>query len=162
MLNFYIEIKLKYTCGEEYELMCELSHLIHRGLIEIVNTRSNNPIGVAYPDLTPNGFGERVRLFAPKSTDLQMVRLDKHLARIKDHVEVSHIRRVPKNSGHAYYRRFYYLDEQPDDLPFLKAKLSGKKEWIRIYVNKLKAREPSGGIFSSYGLSKVATMPDFA
>lgn len=135
-------------------------------------------------------LGSKLRLFSREEKSLIGFNVAKWLSRLNDYVHCTSIRPVPeKVLGHAIYQREQpntnkerlakrcarrhkisydqalarYSDMAPKTIvtPFICLKsLSSNKEFC-LWIKKTIVAELSIGIYSSYGLSSVSSVPEF-
>jgi len=135
-------------------------------------------------------LGGKLRLFAEHEATLSQFNASHWLARLSDYVHCTSIRPVPeKLSGYAIYQReqpkaskerlarryakrhklsydaaltcYQPMLQKPLTTPFIRLEsLSGRQRFC-LWIKKTEVEKPSKGDFGSYGLSAVATVPDF-
>ncbi len=135
-------------------------------------------------------LGSKLRVFANSKLELEKLGIDKWLGRLTDYVHVTQIREVPegveeyvcfsrkqvKANPEALARRRskrknepiekaiqHYDGFQPKNicLPFVRLKSLSSQNEIKIYIEKKVQREPKEGVYGTYGLSSVTTVPWF-
>jgi CRISPR-associated endonuclease Csy4 len=135
-------------------------------------------------------LGGKVRLLAKDEATLNQFNAAKWLSRLSDYVHCTSIRPVPeKIMGYAIYQReqpktsnerlarryakrhsvdydaalerYSAMTHKTIATPFIRLKsLSGDQAFC-LWIKKTVVAEPSGSTFSSYGLSAVASVPEF-
>jgi CRISPR-associated endonuclease Csy4 len=135
-------------------------------------------------------LGGKVRLLAKDEATLNQFNAAKWLSRLSDYVHCTSIRPVPeKLTGYAIYQReqpktsnerlarryakrhsvdydtalerYSAMTHKTIATPFIRLKsLSGDQAFC-LWIKKTVVAEPSGSTFSSYGLSAVASVPEF-
>ncbi|GAB6141143.1 hypothetical protein JCM14076_18720 [Methylosoma difficile] len=135
-------------------------------------------------------LGGKLRLFAEHEATLSQFNASHWLARLSDYVHCTSIRPVPeKLVGYATYQReqpkaskerlarryakrhtlsydaaltcYQPLTQKPLTTPFIRLEsLSGGQRFC-LWIKKTAVEKPSKGDFGSYGLSALATVPDF-
>jgi CRISPR-associated endonuclease Csy4 len=135
-------------------------------------------------------LGGKVRLLAKDEATLNQFNAAKWLSRLSDYVHCTGIRPVPeKLTGYAIYQReqpktsnerlarryakrhsvdydtalerYSAMTHKTIATPFIRLKsLSGDQAFC-LWIKKTVVAEPSGSTFSSYGLSAVASVPEF-
>jgi len=135
-------------------------------------------------------LGGKLRLFAEHEATLSQFNASHWLARLSDYVHCTSIRPVPeKLVGYATYQReqpkaskerlarryakrhklsydtaltcYQPMTQKPLTTPFIRLEsLSGGQRFC-LWIKKTEVERPSNGDFGSYGLSAVATVPDF-
>ncbi len=135
-------------------------------------------------------LGGKLRLFAQNEITLARFDALRWLARLSDYVHCTSIRSVPeKITGHAIYQRYQpkinaerlarrYARRHGVDydtalarygemynkcipLPFIRQKSLSSEQAFCLWIKKTMATEPAGSAYSSYGLSAIATVPEF-
>lgn len=168
-------------------LMNALFAKLHRGLSDL----GTNRIGVSFPDVerAERGLGNRLRIHG-NAEELEPLMALPWLTGMADHVRVGSARQVPaavryrsvyrvqaKSSPERLRRRWMRrkgLSEEearqaiPDsmaerlDLPFVTLTSRSTGQRFRLFIKHGPLRDsPVPGCFSSYGLSRVATVPWF-
>jgi len=135
-------------------------------------------------------LGGKLRLLANDETTLSRFNVSQWLSRLSDYVHCTGIRLIPeKLTGYAIYQReqpktsnerlarryakrhnvdydtalerYSAMTRKTIATPFIRLKsLSGDQEFC-LWIKKTMVAEPSGRIFSSYGLSAVSSVPEF-
>jgi CRISPR-associated endonuclease Csy4 len=135
-------------------------------------------------------LGSKLRLFADDEATLSRFNASLWLSRLSDYVHCTGIRPVPeKIMGYAIYQReqpktsnerlarryakrhsvdydtalerYSAMTHKTIATPFIRLKsLSGDQAFC-LWIKKTVVAEPSGSTFSSYGLSAVASVPEF-
>lgn len=135
-------------------------------------------------------LGSKLRLLAYDEATLSQFNASQWLSRLSDYVHCTGIRPVPeKLAGYAIYQReqpktsnerlarryakrhnmdydtalerYSAMARKTIATPFIRLKsLSGDQEFC-LWIKKNVVAEPSGTTFSSYGLSAVASVPEF-
>jgi CRISPR-associated endonuclease Csy4 len=132
----------------------------------------------------------KCRLFALDEATLSQFNASHWLARLSDYVHCTSIRPVPeKPIGYARYQRLqpkaskerlarryakhhgvdratalnHYRQHQQMPLaePFIRLQSLSGGQTFCLWIKKTVVAEPSGGVFSSYGLSTTSTVPEF-
>lgn len=135
-------------------------------------------------------LGFKCRVFAPSESDLQALDLGKWLERLTDYLHVSRIRAVPDEvRGYTcYYRavpkmsvderiahqahrhgvtldeakaRFKDYEDKSVNHPFIRLTSLSSGNAFSLYIAKKNAESLTAGKFGSYGLSPVASVPEF-
>lgn len=136
-------------------------------------------------------LGFKVRIFAQTEQALQALNVAKWLERLTDYVHITSIRPVPvdKITGYAQYYRVIprmSLDErilhqakrhhvstdvarerlkdyqtEKNIEPFIQLKSQSTGHDFALYIGKNMAEQAQAGTFGSYGLSRLATVPEF-
>ena len=134
-------------------------------------------------------LGTKIRLLANDENILQKADFPKWLFRLKDYVHLTSIRPVPdKINGYSIYKREQpkvnterlarrYAKRHDGDyekaltmynnlnlrikIPFVRLKSLSNNNVFCLWIKKTSALEPSGSLFSCYGLSSSSTIPEF-
>ena len=137
------------------------------------------------------GFlGNKLRVFANSEAILQQLDLAHNLKQLTDYLHLTGIREVPtaKITGYAQYRRKHvkgsaeklarryakrknvsmevalaYFQGKPanSNLPFVQLQSTTTSSSFRLFIEKVVQNEPIEGVYGSYGLSELATVPVF-
>lgn len=137
-------------------------------------------------------LGFKVRVFAESEAELQALSLATWLARLTDYVHLSNIRTVPQDriTGYACYYRVMpkksleqriehqakrhgvsleearaHLKNCPEEktvAPFIQLNSLNSGHTFRLYIGKQAMPQAQQGVFGLYGLSREATVPEFA
>ena len=137
-----------------------------------------------------NHLGCILRLFAEDKQTLESFNTAKWLNRLTDYVDIKQIQPVPENitefvcfkrqqakssnerlarrkakrEGIDYEQALAQLegyDEQRVKTPFINIKSQSTGKQFRLFIEKCSSENAQEGQFSSYGLSKIATVPWF-
>ncbi|MCH4248899.1 MAG: type I-F CRISPR-associated endoribonuclease Cas6/Csy4 [Acinetobacter populi] len=136
-------------------------------------------------------LGSKIRIFANSENELIQLNLNKWLDRLTDYVHTTSPREVPqgKITGYTCYfkanpkltikqrivhqaaRRNISLNEaeahfkdliqQPNAEPYINLKSLSHDIKFRLYIGKTLADEANNKKFGTYGLSRIATVPEF-
>lgn len=135
-------------------------------------------------------LGGKCRLFAQDETTLVQFNAAKWLTRLTDYVHCTSIRPVPeKLKGYAIYQRqqpktnkerlarryakrhhetydqaLQHFNAMPPaniPYPFIRLQSLSSEQTFCLWIKKVVASEPAAGLFSTYGLSSTATVPEF-
>lgn len=137
------------------------------------------------------GFlGGKCRLFASDESTLAHLNIDKWISKLTDFVHYTGIRSVPtKVDGYAIYQKLSkktnlarqarrhvkrkgisfdqalkkYSDFEPfrSNLPFVQLISLSNQQSFRLFIKKIQETELKSGGFNTYGLSSIATVPEF-
>ncbi len=138
-----------------------------------------------------SGFiGNKLRIFAPDEATLTKLNLAKRLNRLNDYVHITQTRAVPENIKlhHCYSRlqaksninRLARRKASREDIsleqalmalegfkerklhqPFINLGSLSGGERFQLFIDRKEFSQPVFGAFNSYGLSAIATVPDF-
>ncbi|MFC0351203.1 type I-F CRISPR-associated endoribonuclease Cas6/Csy4 [Undibacterium danionis] len=138
-----------------------------------------------------SGFiGNKLRIFALDEATLAQLDLAKWLRRLNDYVHITQARAVPENIKRYYCfsrvqaksnvhrlarrkasRKDISLEqalmslegfkEQKLHQPFINLGSLSRGERFQLFIEREEFSQPMSGVFTSYGLSSVATVPDF-
>ena len=135
-------------------------------------------------------LGSKLRVFAADAAVLQQLNLSQHLRRYADYVQLSDILAVPESvCGHVSFARVQVksgaeraarrlLKRHPEldyttelarlqglsahsALPFIQMHSLSSQQLFRLFIAKTSQPQAQTGDFGSYGLSGIATVPDF-
>lgn len=135
-------------------------------------------------------LGSKLRVFAADAALLQQLNLAQHLRRYADYVQMSDIRAVPasvrgqvsfarvqvksgaERAARRLLKRHPELDyateltrlqglSEHSALPFIHMHSLSSEQPFRLFVAKTVQPQAQTGDFGTYGLSNVATVPDF-
>ena len=136
-------------------------------------------------------LGSKLRVFAESENELTQLDMNKWLSRLSDYVHITSIRPIPKDvNAYAIFSRFqpgnlnkerlarrrvkrhnetyeqaikHYIGMHPKKIrePFIRLKSLSNGHEHCIFIKKASAEVPVNEGFSSYGLSKISTVPDF-
>ncbi|UOO88883.1 type I-F CRISPR-associated endoribonuclease Cas6/Csy4 [Vitreoscilla massiliensis] len=135
-------------------------------------------------------LGSKLRVFAADAALLQQLDLAQHLRRYADYVQMSDIRAVPETvrgqvsfarvqvksgaerAARRLIRRHPELDYATEltrlqglsahsALPFIQLQSLSSEQPFRLFIAKTVQPQAQTGDFGTYGLSSVATVPDF-
>lgn len=184
-MDTYLEIKvlpdLEITAPV---LMNNLFAKLHRQLGAV----GDGKIGVSFP-ASNKTLGEIVRLHS-SAENLQKLMADNWLKGLRDYIQLTEIQAVPTQiKGYKTVTRIQVKSAQnmrkraisrgsltaenaeeriPDSLnkslslPYLQIKSLSNGQVMRIFIQQSKLiQQPATGEFSSYGLSRIATVPYF-
>jgi len=139
---------------------------------------------------TSSFLGSKLRIFAPDEDTLKKLELTKWLNRLLDYIHITQIRAVPENINryfcfsrlqvksnvHRLARRkanregigleqalilLNGFKEKKLKEPFINLKSLSGGECFQLIISRKELQHAVIGSFSSYGLSAVATVPDF-
>ena len=153
--------------------------------------RGHSAIAASYPEYGDDVFplGSKLRLFATTSDQLQQLNLAKWLNRLTDYTHCTSIKEVPRVGQYARFKRVQFdsnierlvrrrakrkgesleealmhysgFKEQQSKLPFVNMQSLSKDCRFRLFIELEIIEQEEEGAFSSYGLSKTATVPWF-
>jgi len=135
-------------------------------------------------------LGCKLRLFSEDEEILERLDVAKWLNRLTDYVDVTQICNVPQNiTQYANFRRqqvksgkeriarrkakregitveqalekLQGVDEQRVETPFINMKSQSSDKQFRLFIEKVPTDNFKLGMFNTYGLSKISTVPDF-
>lgn len=187
-MDAYLEIRLLPDPEfPQHFLMGALFGKLHRVLVEL---EANN-IGLSFPDysIAPRGLGERLRLHGTKQV-LSELMGQNWLKGMSDHVQCSEILPVPGNAqfrtvsrrqfktsserlrrrrmkrkGETYEQAAEAIPrhvERSPELPYVQLRSQSTGQNFHLFIEQGSLLEhPQKAAFSSYGLSREATVPWF-
>ncbi len=135
-------------------------------------------------------LGNKLRVFAQSSNELCELDLNKWLSRLTDYAHITKIRNVPDNvNEHVKFSRvrvksgieriarrkakrqsisyedalsqLSHFKTQQTDLPFVRFESLSKGHSYPLFISKAENKTAEEGKYSTYGLSKTATVPWF-
>lgn len=188
-MNYYIEIKLQ--CDPEIGLgflWKKVFTQVHLALAE----RSDGNIGVSFPQYGDKLFpmGDSLRLFARNKEELEYLKIDEWMARLRDYVTISGIQKIPddiqeyvvfsrkqvktgkERQARRYAKRHHVdyaealkhydnMEKKVLRLPFVMLQSLSSNQEIKLFIEKRRSTTEKFGDYNSYGLSKEATVPCF-
>lgn len=164
---------------------------LHLALVEQQIERGHSAIAASFPEYGDDVFplGSKLRLFATTSDQLQQLNLAKWLNRLTDYTHCTSIKEVPRVGQYARFKRVQFdsnierlvrrrakrkgesleealmhysgFKEQQSKLPFVNMQSLSKDCRFRLFIELEIIEQEEEGAFSSYGLSKTATVPWF-
>ncbi len=164
---------------------------IHLALVEVKNEDNLVSIGVSFPKYSSDRFlGDTLRLFGFTKEDLEDLKLSHWLGKIVDYLIISEIQNVPcdiseyvtfsrkqfktnverlarrqaKRKGISFeeaLKNYENFKEAETKLPFIMMESMSTGNQMKIFIEKTIKSEFKDGKFSTYGLSKTATVPWF-
>jgi len=165
---------------------------IHLALVEQQMPNGNSPIAVSFPEYGSKSFplGNKLRLFASNSEQLQRLDLARWLNRLTDYTHCTSIKDVPETvNQYVCFKRIqfatneerlarrrakrknetleqamaYYsgFKDQHSKLPFVNIQSLSRNGRFRLFIQREFSDQSEYGEFSCYGLGKVATVPWF-
>jgi CRISPR-associated endonuclease Csy4 len=184
-MDHYIEIRLKPD--PEFSasvLMNALFAKLHQALAE----KGNAQVGISFPKVDKH-LGDTLRLHSTQEA-LQQLRLSHWMQGLRDYAVMSNIRPIPllcqyrnvkriqvKSSPTRLLRRSvkkgWISEEEAEQRlskskerrlkdPFIQLKSQSTGQIFRLFIRHGPLRDyPTGGVFSTYGLSHQATIPWF-
>ncbi len=135
-------------------------------------------------------LGDVLRVFAHSKEELEKLSLDSWLKKLDDYLSMSEVNEVPisvnefvtfsrkqfktnverlarrqaKRKGISYeeaLKNYGDFKEDKTKLPFIMMKSLSTDNQMKIFIEKSVQKESKEGLFSTYGLSKTATVPWF-
>lgn len=184
-MNHFLDIKVLPDLDiSAPALMNNLFAKFHRAVAQ----RSCGEIGVSFPNYNKT-LGDTLRLHGTENS-LSHLMSEIWLKGLRDYTKVSEISSIPQNiKGFRHFFRVQQkspqnmrkrsvikgwktneeaMDTLPDskqkllDLPYLQIQSLSSKQQMRIYIKQGELQKSgSSGTFSSYGLSRIASVPYF-
>ena len=188
----YIEITLlENTDVSFFDLWSKIYTQLHLALVEMKDEHEQTSIGVSFANYQGQGkqslLGDKLRVFAPSSVELEQLNLTKWLARFTDYVHLTSIKLVPDGHSHLVVSRVQtpasqgnkarryakrhdmsletaeklYEGYQPKSqhLAFIKLKSLSSAHDFTLCIQQSPAKLNQVGTFSTYGLSSTSTVP---
>lgn len=173
-----------------YFLWSKVFQQVHLALVETLENDKTR-FGLAFPGYQDSFLGCKLRVFANSENELQQLDLPKWLSRLTDYVHITSIRPVPDNvKAYAKFSRFnksglnkeyaarrrakrknetyeqaleFYKDWQLKKIrePFIRLESLSNGQEHCLFIKKESAEALVNEGFSSYGLSKKSSVPDF-
>jgi len=135
-------------------------------------------------------LGSKLRLFSATEKALQALDIPLWLRRLTDYTHCTSIKAVPSSvTQHTVFKRIQFdtnidrmarrrakrqnetveqalahfngFTDQTSKLPFINMKSLSGEQKFRLFIQIDKVHEPVTGLFNTYGLSKIATVPWF-
>jgi len=192
-MKYYIELTLLPSVDIPlYFLWEKVYGQVHLALVEMQDSEGKVAIGAAFPGYDAKQFqlGNKLRLFARATQELEKLDIGKWLSRLMDYVHISSIREVPGQvQGYAGYKRVQPKSnnarmarrkakregisieqamqalsgrkEQLSKAPFVHIKSLSSENRYRLIIASVDAERSCAGKFSTYGLSSTSTVPMF-
>ena len=191
-MNYYQEITL-IPDGEVSLsfLWSKVFTQLHLALAEEQQREGMVKTALAFPTYQDKGLGNKIRIFAPSSEQLERLHLEQGLKRLSDYVHKTKIRKIKKHgiTGYSIYSR-YQPDESVErkacryarrhegvsyedalgllsrrketyDLPFIQMKSLSTAQTFSLFIKKTPCQIEQSGTLSTYGLSDSASVPEF-
>lgn len=165
---------------------------IHLALVEQKTAKGNSTIAVSFPEYGSNDFplGQKLRLIASTSEQLEQLNLAKYLNRATDYCHRTSIKEIPvtvnqyvrfkrkwvksnverlarrraKRKGETFeiaLTHYSDFEEQKSKLPYINMISLSKGEHFLIFVEREFVNQPEKSEFSCYGLGGRGTVPWF-
>lgn len=146
---------------------------------------------LAFPTYQDKGLGNKIRILAPSAEQLERLHLKQMLGRLSDYVHMTNVREIMEHriTGYSIYSRYqpdesverkarryvqrhegisyeeaiHLLNQQrkESDLPYIQIKSLSSSQRFSLFIKKKSCKEEQQGLFSAYGLSDRATVPEF-
>lgn len=191
-MNYYQEITL-IPDGEVSLsfLWSKVFTQLHLALAEEQQREGMVKTALAFPTYQDKGLGNKIRIFAPSSEQLERLHLEQGLKRLSDYVHKTKIRKIKKHgiTGYSIYSR-YQPDESVErkarryarrhegvsyedalgllsrrketyNLPFIQMKSLSTAQTFSLFIKKTPCQIEQSGTLSTYGLSDSASVPEF-
>jgi len=192
-MKVYIDITLLPGVDVGLHFLWEkLYQQIHLALVEVKDVNGTTPIAVAFPEYNSDNLnlGKKLRLLAESQTQLEMLDIQKWLARLSDYLHITKVREVPENVlAYACFKRMQgksnierlarrksrregideaealqklaSFKEERINAPFIKIQSLSSGHRFRLFIVRDTIEKAVVGRFSLYGLSSKATVPLF-
>lgn len=164
---------------------------IHLALGNWKNQTGSQPFGISFPQYEEKSLGVKIRIFAESREQLEKLDIEGSLERLKDYVHLTSIRKVPVNriTGYASFSRYQpdasveqkarrfsarhpgtsyeealsLMKQKKEDYgkPFIHMKSLSGGQKFNLFIEKTPQAKEMRGFFSTYGLSKDASLPEF-
>ena len=195
-MQYYLELSLLPNEDTSvYFLWSKLYTQLHLAFVEQKDSQEKITYGVSFPryrlssDKGIGFLGDKLRIFAHSTQELEQLNLNKWLERLNDYVHITAPRETPNNVSYAIYSRavpkdsvekrilhqaqrrnisiteaathFKDLVYPPLIEPFISLKSLSGQHIFKLHIKKTLTDEASMGKFGTYGLSKTVTVPEF-
>ena len=183
-MDYYFDIRvLPDSEFKETTLINAVYAKLHRMLMPVAEGR----IGVSFPHYEKN-LGDTIRVHG-NAADLDKLQTEPWLKGLRDYTDVSAVQPVPvgcqyrvvsrRQAKSAHNKRKRLVNKgwmtieaawqkHPDEstklleLPYAQFQSLSSQSIMRVFIDHTAlVEQPAGGTFSSYGLSKTATIPWF-
>lgn len=196
MMQYYLELSLLPNEDTSvYFLWSKLYTQLHLAFVEQKDSQEKIAYGVSFPRYrlsTDKGIGflgDKLRIFANSTQELEQLNLNKWLERLNDYVHITAPRETPNNVSYAIYSRAVPKDSVEKRIlhqaqrrnisiteaathfkdhvyppliePFISLKSLSGQHIFKLHIKKTLTDEGSMGKFGTYGLSKTVTVPEF-
>lgn len=172
-------------------LMSRVFVQIHLALGHWKNHTGSQPFGISFPQYGEKSLGAKIRIFAESREQLEKLDMEGSLERLKDYVHLTSIRKVPMNriTGYASFSRYQpdssveqkarrfsarhpstsyeealsLMKQKKEDYgkPFIHMKSLSGGQKFNLFIEKTPQAKEMRGFFSTYGLSRDASLPEF-
>ncbi len=98
-MKAYIDITLLPSVGIGHHFLWgKVFQQVHLALVENKNPDGSSSVGVAFPEFNAekHRLGSKLRLFAPISSDLEKLSLNRWLDRLADYIHITSVRETPQ------------------------------------------------------------------
>lgn len=164
---------------------------LHLALAEEQQREGMVKTALAFPEYQDKGLGNKIRIFAPSAEQLERLHLEQRLKRLSDYIHMPKIREIVERriTGYSIYSRYqpdksverkarryarrhegvsyeeaiHLLNKQKKEstLPYIQIKSLSSSQRFSLFIKKKSCKEEQQGLFSAYGLSDRATVPEF-
>ncbi|MFK5938315.1 MAG: type I-F CRISPR-associated endoribonuclease Cas6/Csy4 [Sulfurimonas sp.] len=178
------EISLGFIWQKVYAQM----HLI---LVKHKDSEGMSKIGFSFPHYDEKfPLGDILRVFASAKEELELLKIEDQLKKISDYILVSDMKEVPSEIksyvtfsrkqfksnpvrlAKRYAKRhnvtieealdlYTNMSPQESQLPFIMMKSNSSDQQMRLFIKQSIKDKPLKGLFSTYGLSAMTTVPIF-
>lgn len=193
-MKFYIEITLLPLPEIPLHFLWEkVYQQIHLAFVEIKDSNNKVSIGVSFPEYDEENIqlGCKLRFFARTTDELNHLKLNSSLSRLRDYVQISEVRQVPENieiyscykriqtkssiprlaRRKAKYKNIRYEEallsfpksvQKMSKVPYINMKSLSSDKKYRLMIGREKAElKDKNNVFSTYGLSSTCAVPLF-
>ena len=178
-----------------YAMWSTLYTQLHLAFVEQKDSLEKIVYGVSFPryrlssDKGIGFLGDKLRIFAHSTQELEQLNLNQWLARLNDYVHITAPRETPHNVSYGIYSRAVPKDSVEKRIlhqaqrrnisiteasthfkdhvytpliePFISLKSLSGQHIFKLHIKKTLTDEASMGKFGTYGLSKTVTVPEF-
>lgn len=164
---------------------------LHLALAEEKRKEGMVKTALAFPAYQDKKLGNKIRILAPSAEQLEKLHLEQMLDRLSDYVRSTKIQKISESqiTGYSIYSRYqpdepvarkarrylrrhegvsyeeaiHLLNKQKKEstLPYIQIKSLSSSQRFSLFIKKKSCKEEQQGLFSAYGLSDKATVPEF-
>jgi CRISPR-associated endonuclease Csy4 len=170
-------------------LLCKVYSELHEILSE-VKYKDNISIGISFPkyNMKEHQIGDKIRLFYYSCNQAEIVNLKKRLGKYLDYVHITKVRDIPETNSYINFSRvenkgnkeklarryatrhnlsydeavskYNEYEMKRNSFPFIRLKSNSNENYYFLHI-KMEESDFHEGQFNNFGLSKLATVPNF-
>lgn len=172
-------------------LLSKVFAQIHFALASASSGEPGKKVGISFPGYTEKELGKIIRIMAPEKEMLEELGMKSQLSRLSDYVHITTCHIIPQKSiiGYSIYSR--YQPDEPVErkarryvkrhaevsyedalqllkqrketytLPYIMLKSYSSEQHFHLFIQKKSVEREQEGTFNSYGLSAIASVPEF-